>query len=67
MFVLNGYEDIESFKDLREEDLDYLGIKSTDTRGKIRAAIRLLHDYDCSNNLSVYDHTFTLYNLRPFA
>ncbi|XP_034245113.1 uncharacterized protein LOC117647471 [Thrips palmi] len=48
VFVLNGYEDIESFKDLREEDLDYLGIKSTDTRAKIRAAIRLLHDYDCT-------------------
>lgn len=48
VFVLNGYEDIESFKDLREEDLDYLGIKATDIRNKIRAAIRLLHDYDCT-------------------
>ncbi|XP_052130509.1 uncharacterized protein LOC113202267 isoform X3 [Frankliniella occidentalis] len=48
VFILNGYEDIESFKDLREEDLDYLGIKSTETRAKIRAAIRLLHDYDCT-------------------
>ena len=47
MFVLNGYEDLELFKDLEGEDLDYLGISNPDHRAKILTAVELLHDYDC--------------------
>ncbi|XP_046392238.1 uncharacterized protein LOC124160425 [Ischnura elegans] len=46
VFVLNGYEDLELFKDLEEEDLDYLGICDAEHRAKILTAVELLHDYD---------------------
>ncbi|XP_071440066.1 uncharacterized protein [Hetaerina americana] len=46
VFVLNGYEDLELFKDLEEEDLDYLGICNAEHRAKILTAVELLHDYD---------------------
>uniref|UniRef100_A0A7R9CDD9 Shal K[+] channel interacting protein n=1 Tax=Timema cristinae TaxID=61476 RepID=A0A7R9CDD9_TIMCR len=46
VFVLNGYEDLELFKDLEEEDLDYLGINNPEHRAKILTAVELLHDYD---------------------
>jgi len=47
VFVLNGYEKVEAFGELRDVDLDYLGIKETETRAKILAAVDLLHDCDC--------------------
>ncbi|XP_049832873.1 uncharacterized protein LOC126273339 isoform X5 [Schistocerca gregaria] len=46
VFVLNGYEDLELFKDLEGEDLDYLGINNPEHRAKILTAVELLHDYD---------------------
>ncbi|XP_069681271.1 uncharacterized protein [Periplaneta americana] len=46
VFVLNGYEDLELFKDLEAEDLDYLGITNPEHRAKILTAVELLHDYD---------------------
>ncbi|KAJ9582774.1 hypothetical protein L9F63_022885, partial [Diploptera punctata] len=46
VFVLNGYEDLELFKDLEAEDLDYLGITNPEHRAKILTAVQLLHDYD---------------------
>ncbi|EAT45530.1 AAEL003199-PA [Aedes aegypti] len=47
VFVLNGYEDLELFKELEPSDLDYLGIGNTEHRAKILAAVQLLHDLDC--------------------
>jgi hypothetical protein len=47
VFVLNGYEDLELFKDIEGEDLDYLGISNPEHRAKILTAVELLHDYDC--------------------
>lgn len=47
VFVLNGYEDLELFRELEPADLDYLGILNVDHRGKILTAVQLLHDMDC--------------------
>lgn len=47
VFVLNGYENVDLFKDLEPADLDYLGILNADHRGKILTAVQLLHDMDC--------------------
>jgi len=42
VFVLNGYEDLTLFKDLDNEELDYLGIKDEDQREKLIAMAELL-------------------------
>ncbi|XP_031637595.1 SAM and SH3 domain-containing protein 3-like, partial [Contarinia nasturtii] len=46
VFVLNGYEDLELFKELEPADLDYLGIINNDHRAKLLTAVQLLHDID---------------------
>uniref|UniRef100_T1JIW4 SH3 domain-containing protein n=1 Tax=Strigamia maritima TaxID=126957 RepID=T1JIW4_STRMM len=46
VFVLNGYENLDLFKELEEDDLDYLGITLPEHRAKILTAVELLHDYD---------------------
>ncbi|XP_055589776.1 uncharacterized protein LOC129741966 [Uranotaenia lowii] len=50
VFVLNGYEDLELFKELEPNDLDYLGIGNTEHRAKILAAVQLLHDLDSTSD-----------------
>ncbi|XP_062702202.1 uncharacterized protein LOC109400126 [Aedes albopictus] len=50
VFVLNGYEDLELFKELEPSDLDYLGIGNTEHRAKILAAVQLLHDLDSTSD-----------------
>ncbi|XP_073817581.1 shal K[+] channel interacting protein [Musca autumnalis] len=50
VFVLNGYEDLELFKELEPADLDYLGIINPDHRTKLLTAVQLLHDMDCASN-----------------
>ena len=47
VFILNGYEDLELFRELEPADLDYLGILNADHRSKILAAAQVLHDIDC--------------------
>lgn len=47
VFVMNGYEDLELFKEIEPSDLDYLGIMNADHRAKILTAVQLLHDLDC--------------------
>ncbi|XP_024945121.1 uncharacterized protein LOC107273170 isoform X2 [Cephus cinctus] len=44
VFVLNGYEDLELFRELEPADLDYLGIHQPEHRAKILTAVQLLHD-----------------------
>ncbi|KAI4459174.1 sam-domain sh3 and nuclear localization signals protein related [Holotrichia oblita] len=46
VFVLNGYEDLELFKEIEPSDLDYLGIVNAEHRAKILTAVQLLHDLD---------------------
>lgn len=47
VFVLNGYEDLELFKEIEPSDLDYLEIVNTDHRAKILTAVQLMHELDC--------------------
>ncbi|XP_017473309.1 PREDICTED: uncharacterized protein LOC108364221 isoform X2 [Rhagoletis zephyria] len=49
VFVLNGYEDLELFKELEPADLDYLGIINQEHRAKLLTAVQLLHDIECSD------------------
>ncbi|CAD7084222.1 unnamed protein product [Hermetia illucens] len=49
VFVLNGYEDLELFKELEPADLDYLGIVNVEHRAKLLTAVQLLHDIECSD------------------
>lgn len=46
VFVLNGYEDLEQFRDVEKADLDCLGITDPETCAKILTAVALLHDAD---------------------
>ena len=54
VFVLNGYEDLTLFKDLDDEELDYLGISDQKQRDKLIAMAALLFpdsDIDDNNNI----------------
>jgi len=70
IFVLNGYEDLTLFKDLDNEELDYLGITNAEQREKLKAMTELLFldtkdkldddkddEYDLSSEASVADHS----------
>ncbi|XP_069949499.1 uncharacterized protein [Cherax quadricarinatus] len=46
VFVLNGYEDLDQFRDLEKADLDCLGITDPETCAKLLTAVALLHDAD---------------------
>lgn len=48
VFILNGYEDLELFKEIEPSDMDYLGIVNGDHRAKILTAVQLLHELDCT-------------------
>lgn len=45
--MLNGYEDLELFRELEAADLDYLRIHQPEHRAKILTAVQLLHDLQC--------------------
>ena len=55
VFLLNGYEDLTLFKDLDDEELDYLGISGEKQREKLIAMAELLFPGD-SKNESVFDN-----------
>ena len=46
VFVLNGYEDLTLFKDLDDDELDYLGITNTRQRQKLIDMANLLFPDD---------------------
>ncbi|XP_061700471.1 SAM and SH3 domain-containing protein 1 [Syngnathoides biaculeatus] len=45
-FLFNGYDDLDTFRLLEEEDLDQLRITDARHRAVLLAAVQLLHDYD---------------------
>jgi len=49
VFVLNGYEDLTLFKDLDDEELDYLGITDEEQREKLIAMAELLFPDDTTD------------------
>lgn len=50
-FLFNGYEDLDTFKLLEEEDLDELNIKDPQHRAVLLTAVELLQEYDSKYNL----------------
>ncbi|XP_067214353.1 SAM and SH3 domain-containing protein 1 isoform X6 [Linepithema humile] len=52
VFVLNGYEDLELFRELEAADLDYLRIEQPEHRAKILTAVQLLHDLQSNNKVT---------------
>uniref|UniRef100_A0A672QQL3 SAM and SH3 domain-containing protein 1-like n=1 Tax=Sinocyclocheilus grahami TaxID=75366 RepID=A0A672QQL3_SINGR len=49
-FLFNGYDDLDTFKLLEEEDLDELNIKDPQHRAVLMTAVELLQDYDSSSD-----------------
>ncbi|XP_030299781.1 SAM and SH3 domain-containing protein 1 isoform X3 [Sparus aurata] len=45
-FLFNGYEDLDTFKLLEEEDLDELNIRDSQHRAVLLTAVELLQEYD---------------------
>lgn len=45
-FLFNGYEDLDTFKLLEEEDLDELNIRDPEHRAVLLTAVELLQEYD---------------------
>ena len=50
VFPLNGYEDLTLFKDLDDEELDYLNITNEYQREKLVAMAELLYPVDAKEN-----------------
>ncbi|XP_077342822.1 SAM and SH3 domain-containing protein 1 isoform X7 [Lithobates pipiens] len=51
-FLFNGYEDLDTFKLLEEDDLDELNIQNPEHKAVLLTAIELLQEYDSNS-----DHT----------
>ncbi|XP_032398099.1 SAM and SH3 domain-containing protein 1a isoform X9 [Etheostoma spectabile] len=49
-FLFNGYEDLDTFKLLEEEDLDELNIRDPQHRAMLLTAVELLQEYDSSSD-----------------
>ncbi|XP_030574150.1 SAM and SH3 domain-containing protein 1 isoform X2 [Archocentrus centrarchus] len=49
-FLFNGYEDLDTFKLLEEEDLDELNITDSQHRAVLLTAVELLQEYDGSSD-----------------
>ncbi|XP_024146455.1 SAM and SH3 domain-containing protein 1a isoform X6 [Oryzias melastigma] len=49
-FLFNGYEDLDTFKLLEEEDLEELNIKDPQHRAMLLTAVELLQEYDSSSD-----------------
>ncbi|KAM6954245.1 SAM and SH3 domain-containing protein 1-like isoform 2-T2 [Aplochiton taeniatus] len=49
-FLFNGYEDLDTFKLLEEEDLDELNITDPQHRAVLLTAVELLQEYDSSSD-----------------
>lgn len=53
-FLFNGYEDLDTFKLLEEEDLDELNIKDPQHRAVLLTAVELLQEYDSKELRSTF-------------
>ncbi|XP_064412034.1 SAM and SH3 domain-containing protein 1a isoform X2 [Latimeria chalumnae] len=48
-FLFNGYEDLDTFKLLEEDDLDELNIRDPEHRAVLLTAVELLQEYDSNS------------------
>lgn len=54
VFLVHGYDSLELFSEIEEEDLDELCIKSPEDRAKILTAAQLLLDYEGKYNFILF-------------
>lgn len=59
-FLFNGYEDLDTFKLLEEEDLDELNIRDPEHRAVLLTAVELLQEYDSMWDFEVFSFARTL-------
>lgn len=64
VFAMNGFGDLQSFCEIREADLDYMGIMAPEQRAKILAAVQVMHDYQCE---CIYINIIVCNNIHLFA
>lgn len=55
-FLFNGYEDLDTFKLLEEEDLDELDIRDAQHRAVLLTAVELLQEYDGGSGVCKEGH-----------
>ena len=53
VFILHGFESLDLFKELEEEDLDRLAILNEADRAKILTAVEFLRDYDTEEEIPI--------------
>lgn len=51
LFVLNGFDDLETFREITEQDLDSLNIQDPEQRSTIMTAVELLQEYTSCKTL----------------
>ncbi|KAK1171558.1 SAM and SH3 domain-containing protein 1a isoform X2 [Acipenser oxyrinchus oxyrinchus] len=56
-FLFNGYEDLDTFKLLEEEDLDELNIGDPEHRAVLMTAVELLQEYDSNSDMEKSAHS----------
>nr|XP_015203652.1 PREDICTED: SAM and SH3 domain-containing protein 1 isoform X8 [Lepisosteus oculatus] len=56
-FLFNGYEDLDTFKLLEEEDLDELNIHDPQHRAMLLTAVELLQEYDSNSDMEKSAHS----------
>lgn len=64
-FLFNGYEDLDTFKLLEEEDLDELNIKDPQHRAVLLTAVELLQEYDSEYTCTAHGTFLILLLLTP--
>lgn len=56
-FLFNGYEDLDTFKLLEEEDLDELNIRDPEHRAVLLTAVEHLQEYDSTWDVGCWSST----------
>ncbi|XP_041108279.1 SAM and SH3 domain-containing protein 1-like isoform X2 [Polyodon spathula] len=56
-FLFNGYEDLDTFKLLEEEDLGELNISDPEHRAVLMTAVELLQEYDSNSDVEKSSHS----------
>ncbi|XP_033874102.2 SAM and SH3 domain-containing protein 1a isoform X6 [Acipenser ruthenus] len=56
-FLFNGYEDLDTFKLLEEEDLGELNISDPEHRAVLMTAVELLQEYDSNSDMEKSSHS----------
>ena len=68
VFILHGFESLDLFKELEEEDLDRLAIMNPADRGKLLTAVELLREFDTEEEIPpIIIPTYSAVENSPFG